>query len=220
MRRRYLEYSPAATLRGPRRPDPDPRGLSVAQALDLLAHLRRELDAAASWRDVRNDGLVRYMLGTGARRAEAAAQTWEDVDLAGRQIRIFGKGSKVRRIPIVTALVRPLKQLWEACGTPGGALFPAEIRGDNAYRSMHPYSINMLFARWVQARLGFDISPHDLRHTFAQALNEAGVGIEEVSELLGHANITITQRYYGKPSQERLRKAIERLPFGDALKEV
>jgi integrase/recombinase XerC len=217
VRRRYLDYSPAAALRGPRRPDPNVRGLSIEQALALLAHLQQEVEPTLDWRDIRNHGMIRYKLATGSRRTETALQTWNNIDLQARQIKILGKGKKVRVIPIYLPLVKRLEQLKEVCGTPNGPVFPAELAKQDTCYPMHPYSINMIFSRWVQDELGFDISPHDLRHAFAQALNEVGVGIEEVSELLGHANILVTQRYYGRPSQERLRKAVDQLPFDDAL---
>lgn len=198
-----LARSPAARLRSPRRQHRVPRALSEAKLRDLISHMDAGINSE-DWREVRNHTLVLFLIQTGLRRAEVAMLKWSDVDLSGRVMLVTGKGEKQRRVPLYFGLVPRLERLREVQGRNWGAVFAKE---DGT--CMHPYTLNVIFQRWIQAELGYDITPHVLRHTFATLLIERGATLDEVRDLLGHQSIATTQVYV-TTSAERLRGAIER----------
>lgn len=204
-----LERSPAARWQGPRRTKPAPKGFSEAALIDLLNRLLAGT-TPADWREQRNEALVWFLVCVGARRAEAAALCWPAVDLLGQRLTLLGKGEKKRTVPIYSHLMPRLVALKASCGTSDGAVFP---RDKHNGRTLHPYTINVLFQRWIVARLGVKLTPHVLRHTFAQLIMEEGGQLSEVQELLGHENIATTRLYYGKTPEKQLRVAVERLPL-------
>lgn len=196
--------NPASRLRAPRRTKWQPRAISEAAARELLERLKEPPDSE-DWKSIRNEVLVRCMVFTGLRRAEAAGLRWEHIDFAGGWIDVLGKGDKWRRVPLLGALVGPLRRLQAVYGRSWGAVFSKE---DGL--PMHPYTLNVIFKRWITERAGVHITPHKLRHTFATMLVEHGASLDEVRDLLGHESIATTQVYVNT-TPERLRAAVERL---------
>lgn len=206
-----LPRNPAGRLRSPRRNKWQPRALSEASALQLL-DLLKTMPQPERWKDYRNEVLVRVLIFGGLRRSEAASLSWEDIDFAGQWIHVIGKGNKKRTIPLLSSLAPHLQTLRTLTGCATGAVFTK----DNGLK-MHPYTINMIFKRWIVERVAVYVTPHMLRHTFATLLINRGANLDELRDLLGHESVSTTQVYVDT-YPERLRGAVEKLKgFGDAV---
>ncbi|WP_425498963.1 site-specific tyrosine recombinase XerD [Oerskovia flava] len=149
---------------------------------------------------LRDRALLELVYSTGARITEAVTLDVDDIDLDGGAVRLFGKGSKERVVPVGSYarraidayLVRARPHLSrQGSGTP--ALF-LNTRGARLSRQSA-----WAVLRGAAERAGIDrperISPHTLRHSFATHLLAGGADVRVVQELLGHASVTTTQIY-------------------------
>jgi integrase len=138
-------------------------------------------------------------LNTGCRRAELWKLTWADVDLKGKLMTIHGKGAKsgqTRHIPLNATAVATLKA-WRGDAVPMGHL---PVFGEREFKKS-----------WVTLMRRADIEKfrfHDCRHHFASKLVMAGVPLNTVRELLGHADLKMTLRY-SHLAPDNLREAVE-----------
>lgn len=188
--RRHGIHSPAATLIGtPKRSPPIPRALSPAQAMDVAAHATQADEPAWQARDT---ALFTLLYGAGLRIAEALALSCGDVGQDG-PLRVMGKGSKERLVPVLPA-VRALLVAWlrlHPAPAPGAPLFVGEKGGrlnpGVAARTMRVFRQG--------AGLPAHATPHALRHSFATHLLSGGADLRSIQELLGHADLSTTQRY-------------------------
>jgi integrase/recombinase XerD len=166
-----------------------------------LDEVERIIDAAGSAGTalaLRDRALLELLYGTGARISEAVGLDVDDVDLEGGAVRLLGKGSKERAVPvgsyaceaISNYLVRARPQLAGiGRGTP--ALF-LNARGGRLSRQS---AWTVLRSAAQRAGVRADVSPHTLRHSFATHLLDGGADVRVVQELLGHASVTTTQVY-------------------------
>ncbi|MBM6814500.1 site-specific tyrosine recombinase XerD [Olsenella uli] len=199
------DASAAAALASPKAGRPLPRTMSDADVRALLATC--DVGTADGLRD---RALLETLYATGCRVSEAAGLSVADVDLAGRQARLFGKGSKERIVPLYDEAVRWIGR-WERGGRPE---FAARSRRptDALFLSSrgNPMSAGAMrdsFGRHVAlAGLDPELSPHAMRHTFATELLSGGADLRSVQELLGHESLSTTQ-VYTHLSVERLRDA-------------
>lgn len=145
--------------------------------------------------------IVAMLLLTGARKREVLDARWQDMDLDKRQWRIvFTKAGRPRHVPLSRGAMRLLASLPRGAGSV--YLFPNPKTG-------RPYV--SVFHSWNTARrrAGLaDVRMHDLRHSFASYVVNAGRSLYEVQTLLGHAHMSTTQRY-AHLSQESLLQAAD-----------
>jgi integrase/recombinase XerD len=137
------------------------------------------------------------LYGTGARISEAVGLDVDDVDLDNGVVRLLGKGSKERLVP-VGAYAQSAIDRYLGAGRPdlsggrdAGALF-LNARGGRLSRQSAWTALRDAATR---AGLAGGISPHTLRHSFATHLLDGGADVRVVQELLGHASVTTTQIY-------------------------
>jgi len=162
--------------------------------------------------------IVLFLLYTGARKREVLDATWADVDWERKSWRIpKTKSGKIRHIPLSVGALQLLAALR------GPSMPPAEWgHVERAEWMRRPIFANpktglpyvSFFYSWDAARkrAGLpDLRVHDLRHSFASFLVNAGRSLYEVQELLGHADIRTTSRY-AHLSRERLFEAVESVP--------
>lgn len=139
--------------------------------------------------------ILEMLYSTGLRRAELLSLTDADIDLAEGTLRVTGKRSKTRIIPLPAALcgkIRRWQQERDAANPDLHAPRPLL-----AYRN-RPLQAGRLYATVRRALAATNIrrpSPHALRHTFATALLNGGADLNSVKELLGHASLAATQIY-------------------------
>lgn len=185
-----------------------PRTMTDADARALLATCDASEPAG-----LRDRAFLELLYATGARVSEVSALGVGDVDFAGSQVRLFGKGSKERIVPVYeTALDWVARYLEE--GRPRLAAHGRRAT-DALFLSVrgNPMSADALRTRFERhvAEAGLDpaLTPHAMRHTFATELLGGGADLRSVQELLGHESLSTTQ-VYTHLSVDRLRDAAER----------
>ena len=183
---------PSERLETPRRWRTLPDVLTVPEISRLLA--APTLDDPLAFRD---RAMLEIAYGAGLRVSEWISIGVRDVLFEEKLVRVFGKGSKERLVPIgrsaigaVATYVRELRPRLEK-GAGKGVLF-LNARGEPLSR-MGAWKI---LRRYVE-RAGIEksVSPHTLRHSFATHLLEGGADLRAVQEMLGHADISTTQIY-------------------------
>jgi integrase/recombinase XerC len=177
--------------RAPKRPRTLPRPASPSDAIALA----EEAGAAApnDWIGARDVAILLLLYGAGLRVAEAMGLTARVLPL-GQAMRVTGKRSKTRIVPLVPAVKEAITAYVALCpyplagdtplfvGAKGGPLNPDLVR--RAVRS-------------ARNRLGLpdSLTPHALRHSFATHLLARGADLRSLQELLGHASLSSTQIY-------------------------
>lgn len=179
------------------------RYLTPEQMRHLLAAVRRSDNPMLQH-------IVSFLIYTGARKREALDARWCDIEWRRKSWRIpKTKSGKVRHVPWSMGALDVLNQL-KPLPTLGGPR-PSEFIFANP-RTGRPFAA--IFYSWNTARkmAGMpELRIHDLRHSFASFLVNAGRSLYEVQELLGHADIKTTSRY-AHLSRDRLAEAVEVVP--------
>ncbi len=212
VREGVLADDPTQLVGAPKREQPLPAHLGHE---DMDAMLRGPDTSTIAGR--RDRAILELFYASGLRLSELTGADLEDINLSSRMIRVRGKGSKERLLPFNTATADALRAMLadapiEAPGAPRtikkaaskrpGAVTPKpraartplflNLRG----RRLTTRSVDRIVRKYVpQTAAATGISPHALRHTFATHLLQAGADLRAIQELLGHAQLTTTQRY-------------------------
>ena len=188
----HVTHDPSERLESPKRWRTLPEVLSVAEVDKLLAS--PTLDDPLVFRD---RALLELAYGAGLRVSEWISIGVRDLMFDEGLVRVFGKGSKERLVPIgrraigaLASYVRETRPRLEQ-GEGRGALF-LNARGQPLTR-MGAWKILQKYV--TRAGIEKHVSPHTLRHSFATHLLEGGADLRAVQELLGHADISTTQIY-------------------------
>ena len=188
----HLTHDPSERLESPKRWRTLPEVLSVAEVERLLAS--PTLDDPLVFRD---RALLELAYGAGLRVSEWISIGVRDVMFDEGLVRVFGKGSKERLVPIgrraigaLASYVRELRPRLEH-GEGRGALF-LNARGQPLTR-MGAWKILTKYV--TRAGIEKHVSPHTLRHSFATHLLEGGADLRSIQDLLGHASVGTTQVY-------------------------
>jgi integrase/recombinase XerC len=190
-----------ALVRGPRIKPALPRPVSEDQARGLLAEPDADPDAEP-WEAARDRVVLSLLYGCGLRISEALSLTRAEAPL-GDSLRIVGKGSKTRIVPVLPA-VRAAADAYLALLPfilqPADPLFRARRGGP-----LSPRHVQASVQR-LRGRLGLPerTTPHALRHSFATHLLGAGADLRSIQELLGHASLSTTQKYTGVDAERLL----------------
>jgi integrase/recombinase XerC len=144
---------------------------------------------------VRDKAIMELFYSSGLRLAELVGLNLGDVDRGDHTVRVLGKGSKTRVVPVgkhaLDAIGRWLKERAALAASGEQALF-VSARGDR----LGARAIQKRIAGWARHQgLGRHVHPHLFRHSFATHLLESSQDLRGVQELLGHANISTTQVY-------------------------
>jgi len=184
--------NPAAELVLPKRPRTLPRALSPAETERLI-----EAATGVTPRAMRDRALVELLYGSGLRVSEAVGAARSAVDLDARTVRVIGKGGKERIVPLGRPAVEAVRR-YLALGRPH---LDRRHRPDlflNARGGALTRAGAFLILRRLAAKAGLEperVHPHLLRHSFATHLLEGGADLRSVQEMLGHADLTTTERY-------------------------
>ncbi len=180
------------------RPPTPPRRLPKAIPLEDVEALIAVVGTDQAPLALRDRALLEMLYGCGARISEAVGLDVDDVDLEAGSVRLLGKGSKQRVVPVgryareaVSAYLVRGRPLLVGSGRGGPAVF-LNSRGGRLSRQS---AWAVLRAAAARAGLAVDVSPHTLRHSFATHLLDGGADVRVVQELLGHASVTTTQLY-------------------------
>lgn len=181
-----------ALLQGPKRVRRVPGMLSGTEVAKLLAAPQGG-DAFA----LRDRALLELFYASGLRVSELAGLSLQQLDLDNGYLRVFGKGSKERVVPVGGKAVEALRAYLSA-GRPrfvrsktGSALFLSERGGALSRKTL--WFIVQKYAE--KAGIARGVKPHQLRHSFASHLLGGGADLRAIQEMLGHANLATTQIY-------------------------
>jgi site-specific recombinase XerD len=191
-----IEQNPADLVPSPRRP----RGLPRALRTDEVAQLLDRIPARTPL-EVRDRALFELAYSCGLRCEEIVTLDLDAVDFDAEELRVLGKGSKTRLVPIgepaqaalerYLATARPCLGKERANRHPVSALFLSK-----SGRRLSASDVRRRLNLWLRtASLAGGISPHVLRHSFATHLLEGGADLRTIQELLGHASLSTTQLY-------------------------
>lgn len=182
---------PTADLPLPAKPERLPDVISREDAARLLDQPFPQTPAG-----LRDHAVLEVLYGCGLRASELVGLDERAVLLDEGLLRVFGKGSKERVVPVMGAAARALGAYLErgrgalAGRRPCAAVFLNARGGRLSRQSVH--AIVEKYGRVVGLR---GLHPHTLRHSFATHLLEGGADLRVVQELLGHANVATTQLY-------------------------
>lgn len=178
-----------------------PKAISLAQVEALLAAAGPDPQNAdgvlADDIAIRNRAILEVLYATGARVSEVVNLDLDDV-IESSMVRLFGKGSKERLVPMGSYSLRALESYLVRV-RPGlvvrGRGTPAIFLNQRGGRLSRQSAWQIIAAAADAANLPGEISPHTLRHSFATHLLEGGADVRVVQELLGHSSVTTTQIY-------------------------
>jgi integrase/recombinase XerC len=186
-----VERSPAETLESPKRPKTLPRVPSVDEAFALC-----QAPDPTKPDGLRDGAVIELLYGAGLRVSELCALDLVDVELKEQQVRVLGKGRKVRYVPFHDQCAVILARYLDA-GRP-------ELKKrdtDAFFLGARGGRLSDRVVRRFLARYGLEVGargrvhPHKLRHAFATHLLEGGADLRGIQALLGHASLGTTQRY-------------------------
>jgi len=148
---------------------------------------------------LRDHALLLFMYNTGARVAETLAVRPDDLELKRpRQVRLHGKGKKIRSCPLWKDTAAALRRLIDEQPPPAGGTIFRNARGGQLTRDGVAYILEKHVRRASSERRTLRrrrITPHVLRHSCAVALLQAGVDLTVIRDYLGHADVATTNRY-------------------------
>lgn len=172
-----------------------PRPVSPDAALELIDSAEVAEDAEP-WVAARNAAVLALLYGCGLRISEAVGLTAREFPEAATQLRIRGKGNKVRIVPVIPAVREAVAAYRVAC--------PWHLEGGEAlFRGVRGGALNDRIIRALVQRMRGALglpetaTPHALRHSFATHLLANGADLRAIQTLLGHASLSTTQVYTG-----------------------
>ncbi len=187
VRKEKMKYNPAATIEGSKIEQRLPQPIDEIDINKMIALTE----------NLRDKVVLEILYGTGIRREELVQLRVDDINFNQGFIRVFGKGSKERYVPLYSDALELIKELlatqdseWVFEGRYGGHL---SVRQVNDIIAKYRTKVNK---PWI--------TPHKFRHSFATHLHNNGAELKVIQDLLGHSNPSSTQ-VYTKVSNERNR---------------
>jgi len=198
-----VEQNPAELVAAPKRPSNLPRVLRPAELSALIDRI-----PAGTALEARDRALIELAYGSGLRAEELVSADVESLDLDGEEIRVEGKGSKTRLVPIGeyarNAIIGYLER-----SRPALLSDPSEtaLFLSKSGRRLQSSDVRRRLRLWARAaELPGRVHPHALRHSFATHLLDGGADLRAIQELLGHEHLSSTQ-IYTRVESARLRSA-------------
>ncbi|UAW99937.1 tyrosine recombinase XerC [Halopseudomonas nanhaiensis] len=193
IREGVCRHDPATDLRAPKSPRRLPRTLDADLAASLLDQAGVAGGDDDDWLRTRDAAMLELFYSSGLRLSELADLSLHDLDLREGEVRVLGKGSKTRVLP-VGRKAREALEHWLAMRPSLGAEDQPVFVGRQG-RRLTPRAIQLRVRRSGVQSIGQHVHPHMLRHSFASHLLESSGDLRAVQELLGHADIGTTQIY-------------------------
>lgn len=193
LQKKYITANPMLGVRNPKQEIHHPTMLNVDQITSMLDDENADEQDEFYFRD---NALLELLYGSGLRISEALGLNVQDVKRESETIKVFGKGSKERIVPLSDTCQKALAAWLEKRNTLTvergvKALFVGK-RGKRLNRREANRIIELSRQK---VGIATRVSAHDLRHSFATHLLEGGADLRSVQELLGHSKIATTQRY-------------------------
>ncbi|WP_372638318.1 tyrosine recombinase XerC [Fodinibius sp.] len=207
-KRGLVQQNPAHLLIVPKKDQPLPQTVSAADIERMM-----ELASGDTPRSAQNRAILELLYGTGIRLNELTSLNEEDINQGLRQIKVTGKGSRQRIVPMGAraqeAIERHLDTKAELYGKKTDADARKAVFLAAGGQRIYDRAVQRLVRDFLQrASEVTQKSPHVLRHSFATHLLDNGADIRVIKELLGHADLSATQ-VYTHTSVERLKSVYE-----------
>lgn len=187
-----IAQNPARPIHSPKIPKKLPKFLNVDEIFRLL-----DSPGDEQFSDLRNKAILELLYSCGLRVAELVGLDIDDIDLENRLVKVIGKGSKERLVPMGKKASHRLNRYLDLRSQvikkdrPLEAFFLNKQGGRLGVRSVERFVDEAILKSGLSKR----ISPHVLRHTFATHLLNAGADLRSIQELLGHSSLSTTQKY-------------------------
>jgi len=181
--------NPCDGLKPPKSEKKLPDALSPDSAAQLM---RVDEDSALAMRD---QAMLELFYSSGLRLSELVGLQMQDVDFASREVRVTGKGSKTRVVPVGAFALEALRA-WLAVRGQQAAPDATALFVNKQGKALSPRAVQYRVDYWAKKLgLGVHVHPHMLRHSFASHVLQSSGDLRAVQEMLGHANISTTQVY-------------------------
>ncbi|WP_454852350.1 tyrosine recombinase XerC [Rhizobium binxianense] len=204
---RYLERkglvnaAAAGAVRSPKQPKSLPKPLSDRQAIAVVSDEAQLHDEP--WIAARDAAVMTLLYGCGLRISEALGLSPRDLQKGATTLRITGKGSKTRLVPLLPVVLDAVERYRSLC--------PWHLADDEPlFRGARGGKLQAAIIQRAMQKLGSALglpetaTPHALRHSFATHLLAGGGDLRTIQELLGHASLSTTQIYTGVDSSRLL----------------
>jgi integrase/recombinase XerC len=201
-REEVIDHDPTAMAVAPKRDQTIPTHLSEPEIARLI-----ETPSTGDPLGRRDRAILELFYASGLRLSELVGVDLEDLNLAGRMVRVMGKGGKERLLPFNQSALTAIKA-WMKDRAAILAARPQTTDSRRQKKAADPLflnargtrltgrSVDRLLRRYVaQCSTRMGISPHALRHSFATHLLQRGADLRAIQELLGHSRLSTTQRY-------------------------
>jgi len=188
-----LDKDPLLLVNSLKQEKPLPQFLTVDDAFQLLEAVKVENNF-----DLRDRAVLEVFYSTGIRVSELVGLDWADIDVQLGIVRVVGKGSKERIVPIGAVALKALDSYadsvrlqWQVACRGESPVF-LNHRG----RRITTRSVARIVEKHLKlAGIAIKMGPHGLRHSFATHLLNGGADLRVIQELLGHVSLSTTQRY-------------------------
>lgn len=196
----HIGLNPAETIPFPKLEKTIPRFLNIDDLFRLLDSIKTD-----TWQDKRNLAMFETFYSTGMRISEIHGLEMNDVDFKSQMIRVFGKGSKERVVPVGKRALDAICAYRALIDQPVAPVFL-----NKQYLRLSIRSIGRILAKIVnECGLNVPVSPHTLRHSFATHMLDSGADLRGIQEILGHASLSTTQ-VYTHVSMDRLMQVYDK----------
>ncbi len=197
-----ITNSAIGSVRTPKLAKGLPKALDVEKAMEMLEEINNR-EAQELWVVKRNSALLILIYGAGLRISEALSLRYSDMENHSGSVIIKGKGNKERDIPFISLIKQAIDEYVEIC--------PYNVRYGNVLfvgvqgKALRPEVFQKVI-RKARQRLNLPetVTPHAFRHSFATHLLGNGGDLRSIQELLGHKNLSTTQRYTKVNTQQLL----------------
>jgi len=194
VRERRVKHNPALSISAPKTQQKLPKTLDTDQVAQLLNV------KGTKWHSQRDLAILELFYSSGLRLTELTNANLNDIDWQDANIRVIGKGSKERLLPVGTlalnALDKWLKIRQQLPTKKQDIKDPSALFISERGRRISPRNVQSRVRKWTRHQnIPGNVHPHMLRHSFASHMLESSGDLRAVQELLGHADISTTQIY-------------------------
>lgn len=195
-----LPANPADMIPFPKLEKTIPRFLTIDDVFRLLDSIQTD-----TWFDKRNLAMFETFYSTGMRVSEIEGMDMDDIDFQNQMIRVLGKGSRERMVPVGKRALNAIKEYRMSLKE-----YYIPVFVNKEFSRLGSRSIRRILDQIVNAcGLNVPVSPHTLRHSFATHMLDSGADLRGIQEILGHQSLSTTQ-VYTHVSMDRLMQVYDK----------